>query len=151
LNWGGFVNHSFSVTDGAVQYHLKITSDSDSKGKLQAWSKIHDLLERRYRAPQLIDWIEFSEIQFAGLLFEHIESTTADFYRNPALVGDLVDLANSLHNDVDIQSHLDASRSRKTYLDHFVETYVDRFTADLECIAADRPPFISAPLFKWMQ
>jgi len=35
LNWGGFVNHSFSVNDGSVRFHLKITNELDSIRRLQ--------------------------------------------------------------------------------------------------------------------
>jgi hypothetical protein len=51
LNWGGFVNHSFSVSDGTVQYHLKLTNDLDSIARLQRSRLVHDALEKRYRAP----------------------------------------------------------------------------------------------------
>ena len=61
LNWGGFVNHSFSVNDGSAQYHLKITSDLHNIKGVQRWHTLHYVLEKRYRAPKLIQWIDFSE------------------------------------------------------------------------------------------
>jgi len=151
LNWGGFVNHSFSVDDGSVRYHLKITDDLDSVGKLQTWRKLHDLLERRYRAPALIDWMDFPEIGFAGLLLQQVDGGSANFCGNPALVRQLIELADRLHKDADIQSSLAASGPEKTCLDHFVETYIDRFTADLEAVAAGQPPFVSSTLLNWMR
>src|ERR1700727_746278 len=75
---GGFVNYSFSINDGAAQYHLKITSDLRSIQGLQRWHTIHSALEKRYRAPKLIQWIDFPEIGFAGLLFEHLNGRTAN-------------------------------------------------------------------------
>src|SRR5262245_9476236 len=77
LNWGGFVNQSFSVSDGTVRYHLKITDDPDSTRKLQAWHNIQHLLEQRYRAPEIISWIDFPEIGFAGLLQRHVNGHNA--------------------------------------------------------------------------
>src|SRR6266567_3664470 len=40
---------------------------------------------------------------------------------------------------------------KKTCLDHFVETYIDRFNADMEEIATAQPSFVSASLLKWMR
>jgi aminoglycoside phosphotransferase (APT) family kinase protein len=150
LNWGGFVNHSFSVEDGTRQYHLKITDDLESIGKLHGWYKIHDPLERRYRAPEVIDWIEFPEIGFAGLLQQHVSGRTANFRDNPLLIEQLIALVNCLHKDADIRSRFNTSGSGKAYLDHFVETYIDRFTTDLQAIASGQLSFVSSALLKWM-
>ena len=62
FNWGGFVNHSFSVDDGSVKYHLKITDDTESARKLQLWHKIQHVLERGYRAPEVMDWLDFPRL-----------------------------------------------------------------------------------------
>jgi len=80
------VNHSFSVDDSTLQYHLKITDDLESVRKLHSWHKIHSLLEERYRAPKVIDWIDFPEIGFSGLLQEHINGRTANFRDSPFLL-----------------------------------------------------------------
>ncbi len=151
LNWGGFVNHSFYFTDGSVQYHLKLTNEPENMRRLQAWRSIHHMLERRYRAPELIDWIDFTEIGFGGLVLRHIDGRTADFCANPRLAQQLVKTADCLHHDAEIRSYFLASKSPKTYFDYFINVYIDRFTSDLTSIAADRPPFISSTLFSWMQ
>jgi hypothetical protein len=151
FNWGGFVNHSFSVDDGSVQYHLKITSDMESARKLRLWHKLHDLLEREYRAPEVIDWLDFPEIGFAALLQRQLDGRTANFRDNPALIQQLIELVSRLHKDAEIQSHLNTSGREKTFLDHFVETYIDRFNADMEEIAAAQPPFVSSALHEWMR
>jgi hypothetical protein len=134
-----------------VQYHLKITNDLDNIKGPQRWRTVHDVLEKRYRAPKLIQWIDFSEIGFAGLLFEHLDGRVANFSGNRALVELLIKLADHLHKDEEIRSYFKTFGSGKTYLDHFVETYIDRFTADLEIVAAGELPFISASLLTWMQ
>jgi thiamine kinase-like enzyme len=151
LNWGGFVNHSFSVNDGWVRYHLKITNELDSIRRLQRWNNIHNLLEERYRAPELIRWIDFPEIGFAGLLLQHLDGRTANFDRNLALVDQLIALADRLHQDQEIRFRLGAYGLRKSYLDHFIETYIDRFNADLETIAAGQLSFVSSTQLGWIQ
>src|SRR5262245_41382035 len=71
FNWGGFVNHSFSVTDGSVRYHLKITDESDRITRFQTLLDLHEVLEDRYRTPKLIDWVDLPEVGFAGFLQQH--------------------------------------------------------------------------------
>lgn len=66
LNWGGFVNHSFTIQDGGARYHLKLTGDPDSLRRLERWRGVHELLEERYRAPRLIRWMEFPENRIRG-------------------------------------------------------------------------------------
>ncbi len=151
MNLGGFVNFSLSVSDGSARYHLKLTRDLDSIASLQRWLTVHDVLEERYRAPRVIQWIDFSEIGFAGLLFQHLDASSVSFSSSPVLVEQLIELADRLHNDEDIRSRIKGSGSGKTYLDHFVETYIDRFTADLEIAAAGELPFVSPALLAWMQ
>ena len=151
LNWGGFVNHSFSIDDGSAQYHLKITSDLRSINGLQRWHTLHNALEKRYRAPRLIQWIDFSEIGFAGLLFEHLNGSTANLTSSPALLEQLIELTDCLHKDGELQSRLRGSGPERRYLEHFVETWIDRFTGDLETVATSQLPFISPALLSWMQ
>ena len=151
FNWGGFVNHSFSVDDGFAKYHLKITDDVESAGKLQRWHRIQHILHERYRAPEVMDWLDFPEIGFAGLLQRHVDGGTANFHDDPVLVEHLIELLGRLHKDAEIRSHLNTSGSAKTCLDHFVETYIDRFNADMEAISAAQPSFVSPLLLKWMR
>ena len=151
LNWGGFVNHSFTVDDGTRQYHLKITDDRESVGKLRLWREIHHLLELRHQAPKVIDWVDFPGIGFAGLLMEHINGHTANFCETPLLVERLISLANRLHRDEEIRTRLETRGARKTCLDHFIETYIDRFTADVEALSNDPPGFVSPMLLHWMR
>ena len=151
FNWGGFVNHSFSVDDGSVKCHLKITDDIDSARKLRLWHKIQHVLQRRYRAPEVMDWLDFPEIGFAGLVQRQVNGRTANFRDDPVLVEHLIDLVSRLHKDAEIRSHLNTFESEKTCLDHFVETYIDRFNADMEEVVAAQPSFVSASLLKWMR
>ena len=102
------MNHSFYVSDGSVRYHMKLTDDPDSIVKLRKWHGIHHLLEGRYRAPEIILWMDFSDIGFQGLLQEHIGGQTADFCRNAVLVTQLIELLGHLHSDADVRLHLNA-------------------------------------------
>src|SRR5689334_8961397 len=150
LNWGGFVNQCFTISDGSHRYHLKLTNKKHRVMRLRRWLQLHLHLEQRYRAPRLIDWIDLSEIGFEGLLFEHVDGRPADFYQEPNLLKEVIEFAHSLHRDGPLGAALGASDSAKTYLDYFIETYIDRFSADLETIQTDRPAFISSELFQWM-
>jgi thiamine kinase-like enzyme len=150
LNWGGFVNRSFTISDGSRQYHLKITNEQDHVTRLRRWLQMHDRLEQRYRAPRLIRWVDFPKIGFAGILFEHVDGWQADFCANPDLLKRLVEFAFRLHADEELSSDLARSGSAKTYRDYFVETYINRFTADLDVIKANRPAFITSGLLQWM-
>jgi len=150
FNWGGFCNQSFRISDGSRRYHLKITSEPHRVMRLRRWQRMHVVLEQRYRAPKLIDWVDLPEIGFAGLLFEHIDGRRADFCRNPDLLSQIIDLVDRFHADAGLRSDLASLESPKTYSDFFLETYIDRFTADLEGIKADPPPFITSGLMQWM-
>lgn len=151
MNWGGFVNHSFHVSDGSVEYHLKLTDELDSIGKLRKWHGIRHLLEGRYRSPELILWMDFSDIGFQGLLQEHVRGQQADFCGNPVLVAHLIELLGHLHRDAEVRLHLTAPGLEKSFFDYFVETYVNRFTADMQEIVRGRVAFVSASLFQWME
>jgi thiamine kinase-like enzyme len=98
-----------------------------------------------------MDWLDFPESGFAGLLQRQVDGRTANFCDNPFLVEQLIELVSRLHKDAEIRSNLNTSGSEKTCLDHFVETYIDRFNADLQEIAAVQPSFVSASLLKWMR
>lgn len=148
FNWGGFVNQSFFINDGRKQYHVKLTNDAGITSSLERWSTFHQILESRYRAPKLFRRLVFPEIGFSGLLFEHVNGKTADFHNRPELLQKLIELARCLHEDEDLSLLL---AQPKTCLDHFTETYIHRFTADLETIESAQLPFISESLFHWMQ
>jgi len=162
LNWGGFVNHSYTVTDGAGRYHLKLTNDRGilpdaaryracaSLAGLQTWRSLHRILERRYRTPAMIDWLDLSEIGFSGLMLRHVEGGTADLPSKPDIIPPLIEMATRLHQDDEIRRYFAVTSPPRTRFDHFVATYMARFTGDMECIAADPPPFISPAMLHWM-
>ena len=65
LNWGGFVNQSFKVTDGVNSYHLKLSNDKDNKACLRKWYDLHELLEERYHAPELLNWVDLPSTDYS--------------------------------------------------------------------------------------
>src|SRR5581483_298851 len=132
------------------RYHLKLTDEQDRLPRMRRWQDLHEILEQRYRAPRLIEWMDFAGIGFSGLLFEHIDGATVDLNRRPDLAEQIVALAASLHNDSTIRESLQVGDRKKTYFDHFVDTYIDRFMADLSIVASERPLFVGADLLDWM-
>jgi len=144
LNWG----RSFEVSDGAVRYHLKLSEDAD---RLRAFHDTHEILERRYHAPALLRWIELPELGYKGLLQRHVDGRTSSFQNDIGLLPQLIQTADRLHRDAELRGYLAATGLPRSRLDYFVETFIDRFTIDLEGIEAERPAFISEPLLLWMQ
>ena len=41
MNWGGFVNHSFTITAGPAKYHLKLSDERDAIEGLRRWHELH--------------------------------------------------------------------------------------------------------------
>lgn len=149
LNWGGFVNASFTVTDGEKSYHLKLADDSDVLADLQRWQALRGLLEERYHAPAMIDWIRLRGTGFEGPLFQHIPGRPADLAANPGLLREVLDLLERLHNDEELAGAL-AEDGIPTCADYFLDLYIERFDEDLLIVAPDLPPFVSLPLLDWM-
>ncbi|HJZ95389.1 MAG TPA: phosphotransferase, partial [Candidatus Solibacter sp.] len=77
-------------------------------------------------------------------------ATPVTFTCNPALLRDVIELMQRLHGDTNLLSRLPTTAG-KTCLDHFVETYIERFAIDLEGIGAAELPFISPALPDWMR
>jgi hypothetical protein len=149
LNLGGFVNASFEITDGRARYHLKITRDHDNLSKFQRWYAVHKLLEERYHAPRLIRWMDFPDLGFAGFLSEFIDGREPDFRTSPELLNEVIAAVDLLHSDQSLAALL--PNPARTYRDSFIDTYIDRFTADLAVISPRRPAFISEQLVEWMR
>lgn len=51
LNWGGFVNASFTVKDGRQAFHLKLARYPECITALRRWHALRNVLEGSYRAP----------------------------------------------------------------------------------------------------
>jgi len=92
--------------------------------------------------------MDFPEIGFAGFLAEFIEGEVADFRKAPELLNDVIATVDRLHDDQTLAAQL--FKHPCTYRDSFIETYINRFTADLESVGSRRPDFVSEQLFHWM-
>lgn len=149
LNWGGFVNYSFTVSDGRVSYHVKL-GEPGQQERLQQWRSLHATLEDRYHAPRMVGWVEVPEAGYAGPIFDHIRGDAADFTCSPGLLADVIALAESLHRDEDLAGHLRSAYPSRTHLESFLETYIERWESDMEAVDAQPPPFVSPATRLWM-
>ena len=151
LNWGGFVNASFQVTDGERSYYLKLADEDDSLDRLDRWRVMSDLLSRRYRAPTMLDWIKIPHAPFEGPLFEYFSGRAVDLTVQPAMLGNLLDLLGRLHADRDLAAALQALGDQaQTCAEYFLSVYIDRFDEDLRVAVGDLPPFVPLDLLSWM-
>jgi hypothetical protein len=65
LNWGGFVNASFVLTDGQKTYHLKLADDEETQERLERWKFFSLRLAEKYHAPRVLDWVQIPRTPFA--------------------------------------------------------------------------------------
>jgi hypothetical protein len=150
LNWGGFVNASFTITDGETTYHLKLADDEWSLACLEQWRELNELLTQEYRAPRMLDWIEIAGTGFTGALFEHIPGKPLELVAQPRLRQEVLDLLTRLHSDSRLASQLAEEEEIPNCADYFISVYIDRFDADLLTVAGELPPFVSLDLLNWM-
>jgi len=152
LNWGGFVNVSFTVSDGRRAYHLKLADLDETIADLERWYDLRAPLESRYRAPKIVDWVEMDDMPLAGLLFEHFAGRQARFAQEPALHRQVLELAARLHADSELTTTLLALDGPPgDCADYFIATYIDRFDEDLLAVVRDLPEFVSLTTLDWMQ
>lgn len=143
LNWGGFVNASFTVQDGARRHHLKLAGSAEDRERLARWRVHGERLAALHRAPRIAGWVDLGT--WAGILFEHLEGRVDDPL--PARhLPTLLATVGGLHADHELAERLPPRLLRASFLDYFVE-----------CCAADlaemeeRPPFVDEATFAWMQ
>jgi hypothetical protein len=145
LNWGGFVNHSFRVSDGHKGYHVKLSTDEEGQQALRRWRLLGSALEP-YRAPSIVDWVDLGVAE--GLVFSLLPG------RVPALSDAVVDAIlqplAGLWADRDLALVL-ASGAATTAGDAFQASFDRRFREDLAGIRAAPPPFVSRDLIQWLE
>jgi streptomycin 6-kinase len=140
LNWGGFVNASFHITDGTKKLHAKLAFAPQVEG-LRQWRTLNDRLATRFHAPRMLEWIALPD-GVEGALFEHIDGAASTVIPLDIAI-QVRDALETLHTDEELRAHL-AGPITETCADTFLRTYADRFHADLEALDADRPPFVDA-------
>lgn len=153
LNWGGFVNYSFTLTDGVRACHLKLADEEPYQKGLVRWARLNATLEAQYHAPRILDEIHLPEVGFTGLLFEHIPGRTPVLAQESELLRSLLPVIQRLHTDTELAELLSAATEEesKTCFDCYREIYIERFDEDLKIIEAALPPFVDPPTLQWMQ
>ncbi len=146
LNWGSFDRHSFRVEDGTRAIFIKLAADP---ADLRRWWGVHRELERDYRAPRVLGWVDIPGTPLGGLAFEHLAGATWDPAADPARVGDLLALLGRLHADDALAARLDPGPG--TYRDCWDRRHRDRLAAHLATIRACRPALVTADRLAWME
>jgi hypothetical protein len=146
LNWGGFGGYSYTIGDGDRTIHVKLTTEP---ADLRRWLSVHDHLERHYRAPRVLAWVDIPGTPLGGLVFEHIDGATWDIAAHPELIVNLRDLLDRLHADRRLADQIgDAPR---TYRECWKLRYRDQFEQDLIAVRASRPGSVTDARLRWME
>ncbi len=147
-NPGGFVNHSFHVRNGDVQWHFKLTGPDDV-ADLRKWFGVHAHLTDTYSAPRVLQWVDLPELDLSGLVFDALDAESAGSWEDvPA--NDLAELLRALHRDDGLAKRL-PNGPRRSMARVFLDSYGERLRQDLEFVAVQKPPFVSTERFGWME
>ena len=145
LNWGGFVNHSFQVSDGRTRLHLKLATSVAAQNALRRWHH-HNATLQKYHAPPVLSWIDLDGA--SGLLFPHVDGIT------PRLTDDVVrevtQVLDRLHEDGELRAAL-MPTAQPIAADTYFDTYHARFVGDLELIRTSRPAFVTDTVLEFME
>ncbi|HEX2079096.1 MAG TPA: hypothetical protein VHG08_15335 [Longimicrobium sp.] len=150
LNWGGFVNRSFHVTDGRARLHLKLACEPEIRDALRRFWGLRGMMAERYHAPDAVAWIDVPGTDYAGVLSRWIDGAPPDALDDP-LAGEIVSVVGRLHGDRELAARLPSPATPATCVDVYLRTYDERFFADLEYIDGERPPFVSPETLEWMR
>jgi len=131
IHLGGFVNRSYTVTDGRRRLHVKLGHPDCAPG-LRRWAQLHRRLQDQYRAPRLLGVVEGGVLagEALALVFEHVPGRPLDARRDGALLPEVLELCAALHADRALAAALPAGAAR-TCADDLVQTFVDRLRSDL--------------------
>lgn len=150
LNWGGFVNRSFRVTDGRTRLHLKLAHEPEYRDGVRRFWQLRPLLEQRYRAPEPLAWIEVPGTEYAGVLSRWIDGKAPHSIQGE-LAEEVVRTVTLLHADRELAARLHAPDAPATCADVFRWVYVERLEVDLEGVEDARPPFVSPATVEWLR
>lgn len=145
LNWGGFVNFSYRITDARHGYHLKLSPSAEDQAALRRWMTLAPILEQ-YHAPPILDWIDLGSA--AGPLFPRLAGSPPTL--NGRVVAELVPVLRLLNADRDLAAALQASDT-VTAQAAYLASFHERFRADLRGIRDSRPSFVSEDLLRWLE
>ncbi|HEY0811388.1 MAG TPA: aminoglycoside phosphotransferase family protein [Longimicrobiales bacterium] len=144
LNEGGFVNHSFRITDGVRSFHLKLATSEHSHAELLRWQRVGAQLER-YRAPGIISWVDVGAA--GGLLFNSAPGVIP--YLDDAVLHEVLAVTRALNADCELADIL-RDDAQRTTRDVYFASYHERFVEDLKYIRGARPPFVAGQLIDWL-
>lgn len=150
LNWGGFVNRSFRVTDGRTVLHLKLANDPEIRDGLGRFWELRPRMAERYRAPGPLAWIAVPGTDYAGVLSPWLDGT-APASITGRLAREVVRTVRRLHADSELADRLRGPGEPATCAQVFRRGYGERFDADLEGVEAEPPPFVSAATVGWLR
>jgi len=150
LNWGGFVNRSFRVTDGRTVLHLKLAGEAQYRDGVRRFWELRPRMAQRYRAPEPLAWIAVPETEHAGILSRWIDGEAPASIEG-RLGAEVVRTVRALHGDRELAARLPASHPPATCADVYLQVYSRRYFADLEFIEGERPPFVSLDTLEWMR
>jgi aminoglycoside phosphotransferase (APT) family kinase protein len=144
------VNASFTVTDGATTFHLKLALGPYEVGRLWRWFELRAPLAERYHAPPVVSWVALAGTHAEGLLFPHIDGLEPDLARDDLVLRGLIEAFDDLHADEELAAALGGEP--RVALDSFAGTFITRFTSDLDEVTdAGSPPFVDADTWRWMR
>ncbi len=142
LNWTGFVNASFCISDPLTSYHFKVTHTSRHKTLLKRWQRLHTTLENEYHAPRLVDWIDLPG-GYSGLLLENIAGDAPDLVGSPVLFQEILTMVIRLHADQVLGMVLRGLDGPRTCLMSYLLTYQSRFREDLKSVEEHPPVWLA--------
>jgi len=137
LNWGGFVNASFRVSDRRGGLHVKLSTTDEGQKALRRWHALDPLL-RPHRAPPVLDWVGVGAA--GGLVFPLLQGSSPAPSRE--VVQTVLHQVRNVWADAELAEQLE-SGAAVTAADCYLETYHDRFREDLAAVESERPGFLS--------
>ena len=146
LNRGGFGSHSYRVGDGGRSVHVKLANDP---AEMRRWFALGERLERDYRAPKILAWLDLPGTSWAGLVFEHLAGRTWNTAERPELLIELRELLGRLHADGPLADALGGGA--RSYRRCWELRYREQFEEDLRTVRAARPPFVADARLTWME
>ncbi len=150
LNYGGFVNRSFEVSDGARRYHVKLSSDPYSVSCLRRWSRLAGPLSKQYRAPALRGWLDVPDTPFSGPVFDWIEGAAPEAV-DGASRNAVVEAVGRMHADAWLAEAMrELGDEVRSCARAYADTYHERFVEDLRIVRAEPPAFVRPELLDWM-
>ena len=148
LNWGGFVNRSFQVTDGRTRLHLKLAREPDIRDALRRFWGFREMMRDRYHAPDTLAWVDVPGTEYSGVLSRWIDGA-APASLDDRLAAEVVRCIDRLHRDRELAARLPAGPT--TCADVYRGTYHRRFVEDLAFVSPHPPPFVSPALLEWIR